>query len=484
MKYEINPGNGDNSYLMNGFLSEADELQRDSMANNIKTRLNIFSYDIFSEDPSYSAPNPTFPMGYDIINQMNSKNYGFVSWLAHGSPISVTASSNNINTRPWNLIVPSNASGTDGGLDDLTNYNFPSINYSLSCDNAPFDDYDPSNWGWDEGYNIAEAFTVQSTAGGIAFLGNSRYGWITASYILYYKFIDQINAGNTNLGVAELLSKANFQYHYLEYSHNLIGDPEVQMWTSIPSNFSSVSIMDFGNKVIVTVEAPDNQNTICASSTDDGEAYWSVAHNVSSHTFNTSVRPLNITITRTNYLPYLATIGGYLNHSIALFGVNYLYGNFTSGPNGKIVIEPNTKIILPDGTSREFLSRTVLKGREIENLYTLVKKGVRMSDENIGNPTEFKIIGNYPNPFNPSTTIKYALPIESNVRLQIFNITGELINEINLNEQEAGYHSVVWNGKTRKGEKASSGIYIYRLKFTSIKNGSTKILSSKMMLLK
>ena len=96
----------------------------------------------------------------------------------------------------------------------------------------------------------------------------------------------------------------------------------------------------------------------------------------------------------------------------------------------------------------------------------------------------FKLFQNYPNPFNPSTTIKYALPNESNVRLQIFNITGELINEINLNEQEPGYHSVVWNGKNLKGENVSSGMYVYRLMFTSIKTGLTKTLSSKMMLLK
>ncbi len=484
LKYEKNPGNGDNSYLMKAFLSESDELQRDNMANNIKSRLTIFNYDIFREIPSYYAPNPTFPMGYDIINQMNSENYGFVSWLAHGTPITAVASSNGVNTSPWNCIVPANASGTDGGLDDLTNFNYPSINYSLSCDNAPFDDYDPHNWGWDIGYNIAEAYTVQSTAGGIAFLGNSRYGWIGYSYTLYYKFIDQINAGNTNLGIAELLSKANYQYHYLEYSHNLIGDPEVQMWTAIPSNFNSVSITDLGNKVIVTVNAPDNQNTICASSTDNGNTYWKVAHNVNSYTFYTSVRPLNITITRTNYLPYLATIGGTLNNSITFSDVTHLFGNFTSETNAKIVIEPNTKIILPDGTSREFESKTVLKGKDINNLYTLVKKGSKTSDENKEIPNEFKLIGNYPNPFNPSTTIKYALALESNVRLQIFNITGELITEINLNEQEAGYHSVVWNGKNQKGENVSSGMYIYRLMFTSIKTGLTKTLSSKMMLLK
>ncbi len=484
LKYEKNPGNGDNSYLCRSFMMESDQMQQGNQAENISSNLTMFTHTIWRELPSYDAPNPTFPMGYDVINEMNNNKYGLYSWFGHGTPTAVTASSNGINTSPWNSVVPSNASGTDGGLDDLTDYNYPGVVYSISCDNAPFDDYDPHNWGWGIGYNLAEAYTVQSTAGGIAFLGNSRYGWVWGSYNLYHKFTEQINAGNTNLGIAELLSKANYQNHYLEYSHNLIGDPEVQMWTAIPSNFNSVSITDLGNKVIVTVNAPDNQNTICASSTDNGNTYWKVAHNVNSYTFYTSVRPLNITITRTNYLPYLATIGGSLNSSITFSDVTHLFGNFTSKTNAKIVIEPNTKIILPDGTSREFESKTVLKGKDINNLYTLIKKGSKTSVENKEIPTEFKIIGNYPNPFNPSTTIKYALPKSSNVRLQIFNITGELINEINLNEQEAGYHSVIWNGKNQKGENVSSGMYIYILKFTSSKTGLRKTLSSKMMLLK
>ncbi len=485
LKYEKNPGNGDNSYLGRSFMMESDQMQAGNQAEYVAADLPMFTHTIWRELPSYDAPNPTFPMGYDVINEMNNTKYGLYGWFGHGTPKASDASSNSTHTSPYSSVVPTNATGTNGGLDDLTDYNYPGIVYSISCDNVPFDDYDPHNWGWGEGYNLAEAYTVQSTAGGIAFLGNSRYGWIGSSYRLFDEFANQLGLGNTNLGVAELVSKANYQDNqYLEYSHNLIGDPEVQLWTTVPNNFNSVTITDFGNKVTVSVNTPDNQNTICASSTDNGNTYWKVVHNISSYTFYTSVRPLNITITRTNYLPYLATIGGSFNKSLTFSDVTHLFGNFSAKSNAEIVIEPNTKIILPDGTERKFESKTVLKGKDINNLYTLVKKGSKTSDKNKELPTEFEIIGNYPNPFNPSTTIKYALPMKSNVRLQIFNITGELINEINLNEQEAGYHSAVWNGKNLKGENVSSGMYIYRLMFTSIKTGLTKTLSSKMMLLK
>jgi len=485
LKYEKNPGNGDISYLGRSFMMESDQMQAYNEAEQISANLSMFTHTIWREIPSYDAPNPTFPKGYEVINEMNSTKYGLYSFFGHGTPIGSCASSNLINTSPWSSVWSSNATGDNGGLDELTNYASPGIVYSISCDNAPFDDFDPNNWGWGEGYNMAEAYTVQSTAGGIAYLGNSRYGYVYGSFHLYNEFTNQINAGNTNLGVAELLSKANYQDIYLEYSHNLIGDPEVKLWTAIPSNFSSVSITDYGNKLIVTVSASDDQNTICASSTDNGETYWRVAHSVNSYTFNTYVRPLNITITHDNYLPYLATVGGSMNNTINFSDITHLFGDFSAKENAKIVIDPNAKIILPDETERIFYKKLILKGKDINNLYSFVKKGTtELSEGNNEIPTEYKLLGNYPNPFNPTTTIQYSIPTKAKVHVDIFNITGELVNKMDVEEQDPGYHNIVWNGRNVSGDIVSSGIYIYKLKFTSAKSGITKTISSKMILLK
>jgi len=65
---------------------------------------------------------------------------------------------------------------------------------------------------------------------------------------------------------------------------------------------------------------------------------------------------------------------------------------------------------------------------------------------------------NYPNPFNPSTTIDFAIPTQSNVKLTIYNVIGEKVAELVNRELTAGYHSINFNASN-----LVSGIYFYRL---------------------
>ena len=70
-----------------------------------------------------------------------------------------------------------------------------------------------------------------------------------------------------------------------------------------------------------------------------------------------------------------------------------------------------------------------------------------------------ELLGNYPNPFNPETTIKYNLHDNVDVTLEIYNIKGQLVKTLVSTSQEAGLHSVAWNGKDSNGSDVSSGIY-------------------------
>lgn len=98
-------------------------------------------------------------------------------------------------------------------------------------------------------------------------------------------------------------------------------------------------------------------------------------------------------------------------------------------------------------------------------------------------PENFALYQNYPNPFNPSTRIEFALPVRANVKLQIFNIVGELVYEFSNQELNAGIHTLVWNGLNSKGNFAGSGIYFYRLSANG-DNNSTFQKVMKMILLK
>jgi flagellar hook assembly protein FlgD len=73
------------------------------------------------------------------------------------------------------------------------------------------------------------------------------------------------------------------------------------------------------------------------------------------------------------------------------------------------------------------------------------------------------LIGNYPNPFNPETTIQYNLENDSEVTVTIYNVKGQLVCTLVKASQEAGIHNITWNGKDSNNRNVSSGIYFSSL---------------------
>ena len=71
---------------------------------------------------------------------------------------------------------------------------------------------------------------------------------------------------------------------------------------------------------------------------------------------------------------------------------------------------------------------------------------------------------NYPNPFNPETTIVYNLPESGKVKLEVFNIKGQLVKTLLNEEMQKGEHSIVWSGFDSNNKPVSSGIYLYKIK--------------------
>ena len=92
-------------------------------------------------------------------------------------------------------------------------------------------------------------------------------------------------------------------------------------------------------------------------------------------------------------------------------------------------------------------------------------------------PSTFSLGQNYPNPFNPTTTIPFILGKAGNVRLDIYNITGQHIKNIIDGFYNAGSHVVVWDARDENGGHASAGIYIYRL------SSGNYVKANKMLLL-
>ncbi len=120
-----------------------------------------------------------------------------------------------------------------------------------------------------------------------------------------------------------------------------------------------------------------------------------------------------------------------------------------------------------------------------DNDYVLVAKGdipafennqlymVSSLTEAVALPETFSLDRAYPNPFNPTTTLSFAIPVDSEVSLSVYNLQGREVSTLIDANMDAGYHSVVWNA-----DSYSSGVY-----FVKIVAGSY-ISSQKLMLIK
>ena len=92
-------------------------------------------------------------------------------------------------------------------------------------------------------------------------------------------------------------------------------------------------------------------------------------------------------------------------------------------------------------------------------------------------PTASVLGHNYPNPFNPSTTISYQLAQEEEVVLSIWNLAGQLIRDLVHAPQPAGHHSVTWDGTDGSGRLVANGVYVYRIRAGAFQSAQKMVLA-------
>jgi hypothetical protein len=110
--------------------------------------------------------------------------------------------------------------------------------------------------------------------------------------------------------------------------------------------------------------------------------------------------------------------------------------------------------------------------------YPYYQVNIRGTDLNVPVNSVTTLNQNFPNPFNPTTTITYSLKGDTKVTLNIYNIRGQLVKTLENGFVTKGMHNCTWDGKDIAGKSCASGIYLYKLK-----TGDTSI-TRKMMLLK
>ncbi|UCE24090.1 MAG: T9SS type A sorting domain-containing protein [Candidatus Zixiibacteriota bacterium] len=109
---------------------------------------------------------------------------------------------------------------------------------------------------------------------------------------------------------------------------------------------------------------------------------------------------------------------------------------------------------------------------------TSVDLPVAVADEPLQLAHQFTLSNNYPNPFNPTTTIMYSLARKAHVELSIYNLLGQKVTTLVDETMPAGNHSAIWNGADDSGNRVASGVYLYQLR------AGDYVESKKMILLK
>jgi hypothetical protein len=117
----------------------------------------------------------------------------------------------------------------------------------------------------------------------------------------------------------------------------------------------------------------------------------------------------------------------------------------------------------PDRFSRVFFST------EISGTPTLVNRTGEL-------PQKMAVTRNFPNPFNPSTTIEFVSPSSGFARLDIFNVTGQKIRTLLSKEIDPGIYTMTWDGRDANGESAPSGVYFSRLSMGAMSSANRMLL--------
>ena len=291
---------------------------------------------------------------------------------------------------------------------------------------------------------MGEFYPLVSQKGGVAFLGYSRWGWVSISYQLFEKFLEYLFDGNSlhHVGVAEALSRCAYpSYRDIDYGHNLFGDPEMPVWTETPSDLA----------VVHPEEVTMGWRTVNFSVTSQGAG----------------VGDASVCLTLHDKIMFLDTTDadGNLSCEVNLDDV---------GEMSLVVTKPNF-IPYVDSITVSLLA-------DVDE------------DETDFSIEAFELFQNYPNPFNPVTSIQYSVgsrqtekavddsqfmvrsPIH--ITLKIYNVLGQKVRTLVDEPKKSGNYRVIWDGKDDKGNDVSSGIYFCTLQTENFK--STK----KMTLLK
>jgi len=238
----------------------------------------------------------------------------------------------------------------------------------------------------------------------------------------------------------------------------------------LPKQYNNVSYGLTFNPVMLLVNLPSNDAANYYPITEQIRNYdtlISLALRNNIDIFITSPQPRNFTNSTQMNLLLAMVDSSFTRYSNVVVD----FWNGLSQTNGYIKPEYNSG----DGIHLNNAGHQVLFERMSQRVFpVLVDVNEMISTAELN----FRLNYNYPNPFNPGTTISFTIPYNTFVNLSVYNALGEKVTELYNGEMSAGENKIVWDGLNNENKSVSSGIYIYRI------STPEKYLSGKMILQK
>ncbi|MFQ5499211.1 MAG: C25 family cysteine peptidase [Candidatus Zixiibacteriota bacterium] len=408
--YETNPGNGNREYLQRAFFYSSDQM-RDYSRGGQHGRIARAYPGYFDIDTTLGvesqAGNDANPVNItaDITIDSLSSGYGIVNIIAHGSNDAFVVRTSGYNLWPKSLFQTDPPGAGHGDDDSLVRNNRVGLYYSLACDNGGFDFDQPPFEYMDP--NLVQSLLSLDSAGAIAFVAYSRWGWVGSSHLLQKAFFDSLFAHPERPAVEAMSASKSVYYFYrdLVMGQNYYGDPTLRIYTRVPDSLDiSLQISADGISVYVTTGGHPADGCQLTVSGPDG-VYERLTCDADGHALVTAVMDYDKTYT------------------IA-----------AARPGATVTLQEfSPAIVTAVDSEDELLPSTTALGQ------------------------------NYPNPFNPSTIIAFDLPKRTAVTLTVYNVMGQQVASLVDNIMPAGRHTVKWDATTESGSHAASGVYLYRL---------------------
>ncbi len=242
-------------------------------------------------------------------------------------------------------------------------------------------------------------------------------------------------------------------------------------FTPYPIYYPSLSFTPSIDLVDIVLTAPVNDTTIAMNSSSDDSIHfeWNFSHGV-----DVNIQEYHLVIG----LPYSTGTRDMDTSYIELY---------TQGNHAKVSKSDLLSMLMGVNLSQGLFTWTVTGDMGDDKMQAVVSNRFSTSMNESGHettvPDEFKLYENFPNPFNPSTTISYDLKEWSLVRINIYDLLGRNILDLDQRIKPPGQHTFKFHSKDRKGSKLPSGIYFYQLIVNDSMNKKELFSKTKKMMI-